>query len=324
MLIVRDHCRRLGSRGRGDLRGAAQRHRDVQPRQHPHPARRRSVLRWFVVTPDMHRAPLVEDDETNPTSVSAHPAGTGCSAPTGQPRRDMPVMTIGIHGHEIRARSRAPDGAAAVAFRGSSTAMRSIAASTVSTPRDESDRRALVVRSGPAWPSSPPHGRSGVTRCRGPCRPGWKAQGAAGPVIFIAIYAAATVLFPPGVVVMLPAAPCSAPCGHAGNLSGATLGATPSPDRPPPAQTGGGAGPRLVQPQRRRVGRRLAFHRLVRLVPPFPFNLSEPRLGPHAHSVVGPRAGQCHLHVPGRGGVTWLGYAGREALTGGQTSCATS
>lgn len=40
-----------------------------------------------------------------------------------------------------------------------------------------------------------------------------ESAGAAGPVVFIVIYAAATVLFLPGAVITLAGAPCSGPCG---------------------------------------------------------------------------------------------------------------
>jgi len=65
------------------------------------PARVDRVLRWFVVTPDMHRVHhSVEDDETN--------SNFGFNLPwwdrlfgtyRDQPRAGHDAMTIGIHGH---------------------------------------------------------------------------------------------------------------------------------------------------------------------------------------------------------------------------------
>jgi sterol desaturase/sphingolipid hydroxylase (fatty acid hydroxylase superfamily) len=78
------------------------------------------VLRWFVVTPDMHRVHhSAEDDETN--------SNFGFNVPwwdhlfgtyRAQPRAGHLAMTIGIHGHtDLREVARL-DGMLMLPFRG--------------------------------------------------------------------------------------------------------------------------------------------------------------------------------------------------------------
>jgi sterol desaturase/sphingolipid hydroxylase (fatty acid hydroxylase superfamily) len=78
------------------------------------------VLRWFVVTPDMHRVHhSVEDDETN--------SNFGFSLPwwdrlfgtyRDQPRAGHDAMTIGIHGHRDPREVARLVGMLALPFRG--------------------------------------------------------------------------------------------------------------------------------------------------------------------------------------------------------------
>lgn len=78
------------------------------------------VLRWFVVTPDMHRVHhSVEDDETN--------SNFGFSLPwwdrmfgtyRAQPRAGHAGMTIGIHGHRDPREVARLDGMLLLPFRG--------------------------------------------------------------------------------------------------------------------------------------------------------------------------------------------------------------
>jgi sterol desaturase/sphingolipid hydroxylase (fatty acid hydroxylase superfamily) len=78
------------------------------------------VLRWFVVTPDMHRVHhSVEDDETN--------SNFGFNLPwwdrlfgtyRAQPRAGHQAMTIGIHGHRDPHEVARLDGMLMLPFRG--------------------------------------------------------------------------------------------------------------------------------------------------------------------------------------------------------------
>ncbi len=84
------------------------------------PAALDRVLRWFVVTPDMHRVHhSVEDDETN--------SNFGFNLPwwdrlfgtyRAQPRAGHEAMTIGIHGHTDSHEVARLDGMLMLPFRG--------------------------------------------------------------------------------------------------------------------------------------------------------------------------------------------------------------
>ena len=146
--------------------------------------------------------------------------------------------------------------------------------------------------------------------------------GAAGPLLFIGLYAAATVLFLPGSVLTLAGGALFGPLwGTLYNLTGATLGAVLAfliarylaadwvQDR------AGGVGKRLVQGVEAEGWRFVAF---TRLVPLFPFNILNYALGltriPFLHYLIATYL--CML--PGALAYTWLGYAGREAAAGGE------
>lgn len=151
----------------------------------------------------------------------------------------------------------------------------------------------------------------------------WVNQaGAAGPWLFMLIYAAGTVLFLPGSVLTLAGGALFGPAwGTLYNLSGATLGAAlafllarylagPWVER----RTGG----RLQQLRQGVDEEGWRFVAFVRLVPLFPFNLLNYALGLTRirfwHYVVASYV--CML--PGALAYTYLGYAGREAVTGGE------
>lgn len=144
------------------------------------------------------------------------------------------------------------------------------------------------------------------------------------PVAYIVIFVAATLLFVPGAVFGLAGGALFGPfLGAALNLAGATLGATAAflvgrylaGDRIRRL-----AGPRLdglISGVEAEGWRFVAF---VRLVPVFPFNLSNYAFGltriPLKHYVVP----SLICMVPGTIAFTWLGYAGREALAGDETA----
>ena len=144
--------------------------------------------------------------------------------------------------------------------------------------------------------------------------------GTAGPLVFILVYALATVLFLPGSLVTLAGGALFGPLwGTLYNLTGATLGATLAflisryvAGAWVEQRTAG----RLKQLKEGVEAEGWRFVALVRLVPLFPFNalnyalgLTRIRLG---HYVIASYL--CML--PGAVAYTWLGYAGREAVTG--------
>lgn len=146
--------------------------------------------------------------------------------------------------------------------------------------------------------------------------------GAAGPLLFMAIYALVTVLFLPGSVITLAGGVLFGPVwGTVYNLTGATIGAAFAflIARYLAAgwvtQRTGGRMKQLVDGVEQEGWRFVAF---VRLVPLFPFNLLNYALGLTRirfwHYVLASYL----FMLPGAIAYTWLGYAGREALAGGE------
>jgi uncharacterized membrane protein YdjX (TVP38/TMEM64 family)/rhodanese-related sulfurtransferase len=149
-----------------------------------------------------------------------------------------------------------------------------------------------------------------------------EGAGAAGPVIFIAIYAAATVLFLPGAVVTLAGGALFGPVwGTLWNLSGATLGATLAfliARHLGADWVARRAGPRLRSLNEGVSAEGWRFVAFVRLVPLFPFNLLNYALGLTRIPLPAYVLASAIFMLPGALAYTWLGYAGREALAGGQ------
>jgi uncharacterized membrane protein YdjX (TVP38/TMEM64 family) len=148
-----------------------------------------------------------------------------------------------------------------------------------------------------------------------------KEAGAAGPLMFMAIYALATVFFLPGSVLTLTGGALFGPVwGTIYNLTGATIGATLAflvarylASHWVEQKTGG----RLRQLKKGVEGEGWRFVAFVRLVPLFPFNLLNYALGltriKLSHYIIASYL--CML--PGAIAYTYLGYAGREAVAGG-------
>ena len=146
--------------------------------------------------------------------------------------------------------------------------------------------------------------------------------GPAAPLLFVLIYAVATVLFLPGSVITLAGGALFGPLlGTFYNLTGATIGATLAfllsrylASDWVAARTGG----RLKQLVKGVEDEGWRFVAFVRLVPLFPFNLLNYALGltriPLLHYVIASYV--CML--PGAIAYTYLGYAGREAVAGGE------
>jgi len=149
--------------------------------------------------------------------------------------------------------------------------------------------------------------------------------GFAGPLVFMVLYAIATVLFFPGSVLTLAGGALFGPYwGTFYNLTGATVGAALAflvarymASAWVQSRVGVGTGrvARLVKGVETEGWRFVAF---TRLVPLFPFNLLNYALGltriPFVHYLVATYV----FMLPGAVAYTWLGYTGREAVAGGE------
>ncbi|NCC38792.1 MAG: TVP38/TMEM64 family protein [Gammaproteobacteria bacterium] len=152
------------------------------------------------------------------------------------------------------------------------------------------------------------------------------AAGAAGPVLFIGVYAIATVLFLPGMVMTLAGGALFGPVwGTLYNLLGATLGAglafliarRLNSGRIPLALQKKGSAPLvgLMQGVEAEGWRFVAF---TRLVPLFPFNLLNYALGLTRIPFVPYLLATLIFMLPGALAYTYLGFAGREAIAGSE------
>jgi uncharacterized membrane protein YdjX (TVP38/TMEM64 family)/rhodanese-related sulfurtransferase len=146
--------------------------------------------------------------------------------------------------------------------------------------------------------------------------------GVLAPVIFILIYALATVLFLPGSVITLAGGALFGPVlGTFYNLTGATLGAVLAflisryiasdwiADK---------AGGRVRQLINGVEGEGWRFVAFVRLVPLFPFNLLNYALGLTRIRFLHYLIASYIFMLPGAMAYTYIGYAGREAIGGGE------
>lgn len=152
---------------------------------------------------------------------------------------------------------------------------------------------------------------------------GWiQSAGAAGPLLFVALYAVATVFFAPGAVLTLAGGALFGPLwGTLWNLSGATLGAALAflIGRWIGADwVARHAGPRLQRLNDGVASEGWRFVAFVRLVPLFPFNLLNYALGLTRISFGAYALASAVFMLPGAFTYTWLGHAGRAALAGGE------
>jgi uncharacterized membrane protein YdjX (TVP38/TMEM64 family)/rhodanese-related sulfurtransferase len=149
-----------------------------------------------------------------------------------------------------------------------------------------------------------------------------EGAGAAGPLVFMALYALATVLFLPGSVLTLAGGALFGPVwGTLWNLTGATLGASLAflISRYLGADwVTRRAGPRLQRLNDGVTSEGWRFVAFVRLVPVFPFNLLNYALGLTRIPFVAYVLASWVFMLPGAFAYTWLGFAGREALGGGE------
>jgi uncharacterized membrane protein YdjX (TVP38/TMEM64 family)/rhodanese-related sulfurtransferase len=146
--------------------------------------------------------------------------------------------------------------------------------------------------------------------------------GLAGPLVFMAIYAIATVFFLPGSVLTLAGGALFGPIlGTFYNLTGATIGAVLAflvarylASEWVEQKTGG----RLKQLKQGVEGEGWRFVAFVRLVPLFPFNLLNYALGLTRIRLSHYLIATYLFMLPGAIAYTYLGYAGREAVAGSE------
>ncbi len=150
----------------------------------------------------------------------------------------------------------------------------------------------------------------------------WMASaGGFAPLLFMLIYAVATVLFLPGSVLTLAGGALFGPVwGTLWNLTGATLGAALAfliarhlAGDWAARRTGGKLKP-IVEGVEQEGWRFVAF---TRLVPLFPFNLLNYALGLTRIRFLHYLLATWICMLPGAIAYTYLGYAGREAVAGG-------
>ena len=152
---------------------------------------------------------------------------------------------------------------------------------------------------------------------------GWvKNAGALGPLLYMALYASATVLFLPGSLLTLAGGALFGPVwGTLYSLTGATLGATLAfliaryLAQDWVRQRSGGILKKLLDGVDAEGWKFVAF---VRLVPLFPFNLLNYALGLTRIGLLAYVIGSFVFMFPGAVAYTYLGYAGREAVAGGE------
>jgi len=148
--------------------------------------------------------------------------------------------------------------------------------------------------------------------------------GAWGPLLYMAVYAAGTVLSLPGAILTLAAGAFFGPMlGAFYALTGATIGATVAfaiarylaSDWV--ARRAGGRTRQLIEGVEQEGWRFVAF---VRLVPLFPFNLVNYALGLTRIRMLDYALASYVFMLPGAFAYAYLGYAGRAALTGNDGS----
>jgi uncharacterized membrane protein YdjX (TVP38/TMEM64 family) len=143
-----------------------------------------------------------------------------------------------------------------------------------------------------------------------------------GPAIFMGVYALATVLFLPGALLTLAGGALFGPVlGTLYSLTGATLGATLAFVIARYVASGcvvrkaGGWTGKVIDGVEREGWRFVAF---VRLVPLLPFNLLNYALGLTRIRLLHYVVASYVFMLPGALAYSYLGYAGREAVAGGE------
>jgi uncharacterized membrane protein YdjX (TVP38/TMEM64 family) len=144
--------------------------------------------------------------------------------------------------------------------------------------------------------------------------------GPLAPILFVLLYALATVLFAPGSIITVAGGALFGPVwGTLWNLTGATLGATLAfviARYVASDWVSRRAGERLSRLMRGVEEEGWRFVAFVRLVPLFPFNLVNYALGLTRIRLREYVLASFLFMVPGALAYTYLGYAGREAVSG--------
>ena len=149
-----------------------------------------------------------------------------------------------------------------------------------------------------------------------------KGAGPAGPLLYMVLYAVATVLFLPGSILTLAGGALFGPVlGTVYSLTGATAGATAAfliarylaSDWV--SRRASGWIKQVIDGVEQEGWRFVAF---VRLIPLFPFNLLNYVLGLTRISLAQYVVASFVFMFPGALAYTYLGYAGREAIAGGE------
>jgi uncharacterized membrane protein YdjX (TVP38/TMEM64 family)/rhodanese-related sulfurtransferase len=149
-----------------------------------------------------------------------------------------------------------------------------------------------------------------------------REAGPIAPLLFMLVYALAAVLFLPGSVLTLAGGALFGPVlGSFYNLTGATLGATLAfliARYLASDWVAAKAGGRVKQLIKGVEGEGWRFVAFVRLVPLFPFNLLNFALGLTRLRLLPYVIATYIFMLPGAIAYTYLGYAGREAVAGGE------
>lgn len=149
-----------------------------------------------------------------------------------------------------------------------------------------------------------------------------KDAGSAGPVVFMVIYTVGTVFFLPGSALTLAGGALFGPVlGTFYNLTAATIGAMVSfiaARYLAQDWVEKKAGGRMKQLKQGVEGEGWKFVAFVRLVPLFPFNLLNYALGLTGIKFSHYSIATYICMLPGAIAYTYLGYAGREAIAGGE------
>ena len=149
-----------------------------------------------------------------------------------------------------------------------------------------------------------------------------REAGPVAPLLFMLVYALAAVLFLPGSVLTLAGGALFGPVlGTFYNLTGATLGATLAfliARYLASDWVAARAGGRVKQLINGVEGEGWRFVAFVRLVPLFPFNLLNYALGLTRLRLLPYVIATYLFMLPGAIAYTYLGYAGREAIAGGE------
>jgi uncharacterized membrane protein YdjX (TVP38/TMEM64 family)/rhodanese-related sulfurtransferase len=150
-----------------------------------------------------------------------------------------------------------------------------------------------------------------------------RSLGSAGPVVFMLIYIVSTLIFLPGSVLTLAGGALFGPVwGTFYNLTGATIGATLAfiISRYIASEwVEKNSGKRVAKLKEGVEAEGWRFVAFVRLVPLFPFNLLNYALGLTRIRLPDYILATYLFMLPGALAYTYLGYAGREAISGGES-----